>query len=74
MMGAVRRIRWTDITEALPAFLVLVGIPLSSSIADGMAAGFISWPVVKLAAGRRREVSPVLWLLAAAFVLKYVLS
>jgi AGZA family xanthine/uracil permease-like MFS transporter len=54
------RIDWADPTEALPAFLIIIGIPLSYSIADGIALGFIVYPIVKLLAGRRREAG---WLM-----------
>ncbi len=56
MLRSVRRIDWSDITEALPAFLILIGIPLSYSISDGLALGFIAYPVLKLASGRAREL------------------
>lgn len=56
MLRSVRRIDWSDTTEALPAFLILIGIPLSYSISDGLALGFIAYPVLKLASGRGREL------------------
>ncbi|MBU4460384.1 MAG: NCS2 family permease [Verrucomicrobia bacterium] len=56
MMRNTARIAWDDPTEALPAFLVLAGIPLCFSIADGLALGFLAHPVLKLLAGRGREI------------------
>jgi AGZA family xanthine/uracil permease-like MFS transporter len=56
MLRSVKRIEWSDTTEALPAFLILIGIPLSYSISDGLALGFIAYPVLKLASGRAREL------------------
>jgi AGZA family xanthine/uracil permease-like MFS transporter len=56
MLRSVQRIEWRDTTEALPAFLILIGIPLSYSISDGLALGFIAYPVLKLASGRAREL------------------
>ena len=56
MIQNARKIAWDDPSEALPVFLTVVGIPLSSSIADGLALGFVSYPVVKLLGGRGREV------------------
>lgn len=56
MLRSVQRIDWGDITESLPAFLILIGIPLSYSISDGLALGFIAYPVLKLASGRSREL------------------
>ena len=64
MMRNVMKIDWTDHTEAVPAFLLLLGIPLSYSIADGLALGFISYPVVKALSGRARELRWVTVLLA----------
>ena len=65
MLRNVRHIDWDDHTELLPAFLVLLGIPLSYSIADGLALGFVAYPLVKLLGGRGRDVGPVSWLVAA---------
>ena len=56
MLRSVRRIDWSDTTEALPAFLILIGIPLSYSISDGLALGFITYAILKLASGRAREL------------------
>ena len=56
MMRNVLKIKWDDFTEAFPAFLVLLGIPLTYSIADGLALGFISHTLLKLFGGRRHEV------------------
>ncbi len=71
MMGAVREIAWEDITEALPAFLTIAAIPFTFNIADGIAAGFISYPLLKACAGRGKEAPPLLWLLAVIFLLRY---
>ncbi len=51
MSRGVTRIDWADLTEALPAFLVMTGIPFTYSIADGLAMGFVSYPAIKLLAG-----------------------
>ncbi|RKZ21337.1 NCS2 family permease, partial [bacterium] len=59
--------------EALPAFLVIVGIPFTYSISDGMAWGFISYPLVKIFRGKYMEVHPVMWVLFGVFLLKYIL-
>src|SRR5439155_6245328 len=55
MLQNVTKIDWADYTEMIPAFLTLIGIPLSYSIADGLALGFISYPVIKFFSGRGRE-------------------
>src|SRR5262249_27006489 len=68
MLRNVAKIDWADHSEAVPAFLLLLGIPLSYSIADGLALGFISYPLIKLLSGRAREVSWLSFLLAACLV------
>jgi AGZA family xanthine/uracil permease-like MFS transporter len=71
MMRAVKYIPWDDATEAIPAFMTLVGIPFTYNIADGLSFGLILYPVCKLFAGRVREVSALMWVLMAIFVLRY---
>jgi AGZA family xanthine/uracil permease-like MFS transporter len=56
----------------VPAFLTMIGIPLSYSIADGLALGFISYPAIKLLSGRGREVGWLTYLLAAVLVLYFI--
>jgi AGZA family xanthine/uracil permease-like MFS transporter len=72
MIRNVTKIDWNDATESVPAFLTLIGIPLSYSIADGLALGFISFPVIKLLSGRGREVGWLTYLLAAVLVLYFI--
>lgn len=72
MIKTVASIKWDDITEAIPAFLTLIGIPLTYSISDGMAFGFISYPIMKLFAGRSREVHPIMWVLFAVFAFRFI--
>lgn len=69
MMANAARIRWDDFSEAVPAFLVMVGIPLCFSIADGLAFGFIGYAVLKLLAGRFREVKWPMYVVAVAMAL-----
>jgi AGZA family xanthine/uracil permease-like MFS transporter len=73
MIKSVLQIEWDDITEAFPAFLVVVGIPFLWSIADGIAFGFIAFPVLKLLSGRPREASPLVYALGLLFLLRYAL-
>ncbi len=73
MARVVRRIEWEDFTEAFPAFLVMVGIPFAWSIADGIAFGFISYPLIKLLSGRGREASWLVYVLGLIFALRYAL-
>ncbi len=69
MMRNAAKIAWDDHTEAIPAFLILAGIPFTSSIADGLALGFISYPVIKLLSGRLREAGWISCLLGAVLLL-----
>jgi AGZA family xanthine/uracil permease-like MFS transporter len=73
MMESVRRISWDDFTEALPAFLAIIMMPLSFSITDGIAFGFIAYAVLKPATGRGRELSPLAYVFAILFVVRYAL-
>lgn len=72
MMRSVVSIRWDDVTEAIPALLTMLAMPLTFSIANGLALGFIFYPLLKLLTGRGREASLLVYLLAALFVLRYV--
>lgn len=71
MAGAVREIDWRDVTEALPAFLTALVMPLTFNISHGLAAGIVAYALVKLAAGRRSEVSWLMLLLAVLIVARY---
>lgn len=71
MAESIGRVNWRDFTEVLPAFVTMLATPLTFSIATGLSLGLISYTLVKIAAGRFREVSPLLWLLTALFVLRY---
>jgi AGZA family xanthine/uracil permease-like MFS transporter len=71
MLGNVTDIDWDDVTYAIPAGMTIIIMPLTFSIAYGIAAGIISYPVVKAATGEARDVSVGQWLLAAAFVVYF---
>ncbi|MBI3950165.1 MAG: NCS2 family permease [Acidobacteria bacterium] len=72
MMQGVRLIPWDDMTEAIPAFLTLIMMPLAVSITEGIAFGFISYAVLKLAVGRGRQVHWFMYLFAALFLIRYI--
>ncbi len=72
MLKVVREFNWDDPTEYLPAFLVLIGIPLTFSIADGIAFGLIAYSVAKVATGRWRECPTLTYIFAALFVLQFL--
>ena len=65
MLRNVRRIRWDDATESIPAFLTMVIMPFAFSITEGIAFGFISYALLKLVTGRGREVHGLVYLFAA---------
>ena len=73
MMAQARRIPWQDPTEAIPAFATLTLIPFTFNIAHGVAGGIIFYVLLKAGAGRRREVSWLMWVLAAVLVAAYAL-
>jgi AGZA family xanthine/uracil permease-like MFS transporter len=72
MLGGMRDLAWDDATELLPALLTIVAIPLTFSIADGIAVGFITYVSVKLASGKHREISTGVWFLALIFLARFV--
>jgi adenine/guanine/hypoxanthine permease len=72
MLKVVREFNWDDPTEYLPAFLILVGIPLTFSIADGIAFGLFAYCVAKVATGRWRECPTLTYIFAALFVVQFV--
>ncbi|MFB7816150.1 NCS2 family permease [Paenibacillus chitinolyticus] len=74
MMMSVKDIPFNDFSEYLPAFLIVVCIPLTASIADGLAFGFIAYPLTKVAIGQWRKCSPLLYAIAGLFVLNFVAS
>ncbi len=68
MMVDVSRVKFDDFTDGLPAFLTIIMMPLTSSIANGFAFGFVSFVFMKAIAGKFREVSPIMWLVSLAFL------
>lgn len=72
MIQNVTKIDWKDYSETVPAFLTMIGIPFSYSIADGLALGFIAYPIVKFFSGRGREVQWLTYVLAIALVAYFI--
>jgi len=72
MMQSITKIDWKDYTEAIPAFLVMIMMPLTFSIASGVAIGFISFAAIKFFSGKGRDVSWLVYLLAALFILRFI--
>lgn len=71
MMAGVNRLAWDDATEGIPAFLTIVIMPLTVSITDGIAFGFIAYAILKLATGRGGEAHWLVYLFAALFLIRY---
>ena len=74
LITQVRNIDFEDYSVAIPAFLTIVLMPFTYSIANGIGAGFVSYAVIKLSQGRARDVHPLLWVVAAAFAVYFALD
>lgn len=72
MMKPITKVDFSDFTETLPCFITMVTMPFSSSISEGIVLGMFSYVVVKILSGRHKELSIIMYFLAALFVLKYV--
>ena len=72
MMGGVKDVQWGDIGESLPAFLTVVAMPFTFSIANGVSLGIISYAVIKLFSGKAKQASWLLYLLAALLLARYI--
>ena len=68
MFSQLRHIDISEFSVTLPVVLTVAVMPLSYSIANGIGVGFISWVVLRSAAGKAREISPLLWIVAAGFL------
>ena len=74
MFGAITDIKFTDdnLTEAIPAYLCVIAMPLFYSISEGISVGIISYVLVNLVCGKGKKVKPLLYVLAVLFILKYI--
>jgi len=70
MVSSLVELDWSDLTSAAPVLVTALAMPLTYSIANGIAFGFIAWSAIKLLAGRHRELNPALLILAGLFVVK----
>jgi len=71
MLGGMEKLNWGDATELLPALIIIVMIPLTFSIANGIALGFLSFIILKIASGNTRNISSGAWFLGAIFISKF---
>lgn len=72
MTQSIVDIDWGDFTESLPAFLLIIFMPFTFSIANGIVMGVITYPILKLFSGRLKETTPLLWILAGIFILRFI--
>ena len=70
MMESIAKMEWNDITEAFPSFVTIIGIPLTGSINDGIAFGFIFYVVLKLSKKQWKDIHPLMYLFAVLFVIQ----
>ena len=73
MLSGIEKLNWSDNSELLPALIMIIMIPLTFSIANGIAIGFISYVVLKFASGKKSEISMGAWLLFVIFLLKFLI-
>ena len=73
MMSEVGKINFVDFSDGLPAFLTIIMMPLTGSIANGFAFGFVSYVFMKTAVGKYKEISWIMWLVSIAFVINLVM-
>ena len=73
MAQSTKHINWDDITEYTPSMLIVVTMPLTFSITEGIGIGFISYVIIKLVAGRYKDISPAMYILALVFLTKYAI-
>lgn len=74
MMKCVTYINWEDLTEAIPAFLTIIIMPLTLSITEGIAFGFISYSLLKLVTGKGKEVHWLIYLFSVLFIIRYLVK
>jgi AGZA family xanthine/uracil permease-like MFS transporter len=72
MSQSLALVHWNDFSEALPAFITMLATPLTFSIATGLSLGLISYTVVKLAAGKLKDINALVWILTILFILRYI--
>ena len=74
MMGAVAKINFDDMTDAIPAFLTILVMPLAYSISEGIAIGIISWTLINVLTGKAKEkkITPLMYVLTVLIILKYI--
>ena len=72
MVSAIVKVDFSDLTEAVPAYLCMIAMPLMYSIAEGIAVGVISFVIINLICGKAKKITPLMYVLAVLFVCKYI--
>jgi AGZA family xanthine/uracil permease-like MFS transporter len=72
MLRELTELNWDETTEVVPAAVTALAMPLTYSIANGLAFGFITYAVLKLCTGKWREAHPMVWLIAGVFLFKFI--
>ena len=72
MVSAVLKVDFEDYTEAIPAYLCLLAMPLMYSIAEGISIGVISYVLINLISGKAKKITPLMYILAVLFICKYI--
>ena len=73
MMQQVTKLDWNNALDAIPAFIAIMAMPFLYSISEGISLGIISYVILNLCAGKAKKISPLMYVLAVVFILKYVL-
>ncbi|SHG94614.1 NCS2 family permease [Tepidibacter thalassicus] len=74
MMSPIKDINFDDFTEAIPAFLTIIMMPLTYSIAEGIVFGMLSYVILKLLSGNKKEISPLMYVVSVLFIVKIILG
>ena len=72
MITTVGDINFKELTDAIPAYLCIIAMPLMYSISEGIAIGVISYVVINLICGKYKKITPLMYILAVLFVCKYI--
>lgn len=72
MVSAIVKVNFDDLTDAIPAYLCLIAMPLMYSIAEGIAIGVISYVIINLICGKAKKITPLMYILAVLFICKYI--
>ena len=73
MMGDAVMVKWDDVLEGFPTFMIIAGIPFTYSISNGIGLGFITYIIVAVVTGRAKYVRPLMWVAGLAFLLYFLL-